>query len=40
MQRFTISEENPDGSRTSTFTTQVAQLDPATGAELGSVPLD
>jgi hypothetical protein len=40
VQRFTITEENPDGSRTSTFTTEVAQLDPATGAELGAVPLD
>ncbi len=39
VQRFTITEENADGSRSSMFETSVVQLDPATGTELGEVPL-
>lgn len=39
VQRYTITEENADGSRSSTFETEVVQLDPATGDELGAVPL-
>ena len=39
VRRFTVVEENADGSRSSRFVTEVVQLDPATGAELGAVPL-
>jgi hypothetical protein len=39
VQRFTVVDENADGSRSSRFVTEVVQLDPATGAELAAVPL-
>lgn len=39
VKRYTITEENADGSRSSTFETQVVQLDPASGAELAVVAL-
>jgi len=39
VTRYTITEENPDGSRSSTFERTVVQLDPVTGAEITATPL-